>query len=1066
VISARCRLAAVLASVTCAVAFIFVPTQAAAAPAPAWRISQAAIPTNLSPGSKAPATTSAKFTAPLYHVVLTNLGGAATTGTVVVTDTLPTGVSPALSTPAEVFTPEAEGGEEVKLCAPPAGQVITCTVAAPVGAAGGKINITIPIDVSAALAESVVTNQVAVSGGGAPSTSKALASTVTTVSSAFDFLPGDQGLAGMATDEEGVAATQAGSHPFALTLSADFPAMVIPGAEAGKAVAPVGRPRNLVFSLPQGVVGNPLATERCTEAQLGSENPPKSEGCPLQSQVGIVQVFSSDFNGATSFNVPFYNMVPPPGVPAQFGFGILGTLIHVQAGLTGDFHITAATREILAKIGILGVQATLWGSPSDARHDFQRRGAGCRTQSTGQTNCPVPRTEASFLTMPSACSGPLSFSASASSWEDPPEVAPRTATAELSDLNGEPVSITGCGALQFHPSITVRPVSHAASSPTGLDVNLEVPQDERFSDLATANLKKVVVTLPQGMAVNPAAADGLGACSPAQIGLGTNLPQTCPGAAKIGSAEIATPLLEGPIQGSVFLAQQRANPFGSLLALYLAFEGQGIVVKIAGRVDPNPVTGQLTATFDENPELPFSDLQVHFNPGARAPLVTPSACGTYYTRAELTSWASPTPVVLDTPMTIDQGCAAGGFSPGLSAGTTDPTAGGYSPFILRVTRTDGEQNLARIDATLPEGLLAKLAGIPLCGDAEAATGNCPAGSQVGTTTAGVGAGTQPLYIPQPGKSPTAVYIAGPYKGAPYSLVVKVPAQAGPFDLGTIAVRVALNVDPYSAQVTASSDTLPQILEGIPVAYRDVRVDTNRPNFILNPTSCEPMKVTTTLSSIAGATSSPSARFQVAGCGHLKFKPKLALSVKGATKRNGHPALKAVVTFPKGSSANIARAQVGLPHSEFLEQNNIKTVCKQAQLREDTCPKGSIYGRAKAWTPLLDKPLTGPVYLGVGFGHTLPDLVADLNGQIRVLVHGKVDTDKQEGLRNTFEAVPDAPVSKFVLEMNGGKKKGLIVNSTNICKGTHKAEVRFTAYNGKVETFEAPIANSCKGKGKK
>jgi hypothetical protein len=656
----------------------------------------------------------------------------------------------------------------------------------------------------------------------------------------------------------------------------------------------------------------------------------------------------------------------------------------------------------------------------------------------------------------------MALSGSVSSWFGSTGVG----SINFADRQGRELQVGGCGKVPFSPSVSIRPSSNSAASPTGLEFTLTLAQNQTFEGTATAPLKEVAIRFPQGMTVNPPAADGLGACAPSQIGIGDTQPSTCPDSSKVGTVEITTPLLESPLEGSIYLAEQRNNPFGTLLALYLVVEGEGVVIKLPGRVDADPATGQLTATFDDNPQLPFETLNVKFSQGPRATLTTPSACGTYDITTELTSWASPTPTVIHSPFAIDQGCSTGGFSPKLEAGTTNPAAGAFSPFTLRVTRQDGEQNISRISATLPEGLLAKLAGVPLCPEAQAASGDCPASSQIGSTTTGVGAGTQPLYIPQAGKSPTAVYLAGPYKGAPYSLVVKVPAQAGPFDLGTIAVRVALNVDPFTAQVTASSDSLPQILEGIPVSYRDIRVDASRSDFIVNPTSCEPMKVTSTIAAINGASADPSSHFQVAGCASLAFKPELKLSLKGATKRTGHPALKAVVTYPsKGSFANIARAQVNLPHAEFLDQGNLNKTCTKPVLLEGKCPRSSVYGKVKAWTPLLDRPLEGYVYLVGGFGYKLPALVAELNGQIRILLIGKVDTGPNKGIRNTFEAVPDAPVSRFVLEMKGGKKYGLFENSEPLCGKRQLALVRFTGQNGAVAQTKPRIAVTC-GKHKK
>jgi hypothetical protein len=869
----------------------------------------------------------------------------------------------------------------------------------------------------------------------------------------FAFLDGPGGLGASAFDAQG-GSPAAGAHPFSLSIQSGFPSSV-----SENFLSPVERLKSLDFTLPSGVVVNPTATAvRCSRIQFEGETRSPPQVCPTESQVGIVTL---DINGIEELPTPLYNLEPESDVPAELGFAFLNTQVRVQGGLSGSFQLTAGTTELLTKYKIVGAWTELWGNPSDPSHDSQRRGQDCLTG----LGCPVVRTSKPFVTMPSACSSSLEVAAEATGWLG----SATSDRAAFTDATGAPESVTGCERLGFDPTVSIQPEARAAEMPTGLHVDIKVPQNESSGGLASATLKKAVIQLPPGMSVNPPAGNGLSACAPTQIGIGNNLPASCPSTSKVGAAEIITPLLDKPLSGSVYLAEQGNNPFGTLLALYLVVEGQGLVIKLPGRVDADSKTGQLTTTFDNNPQQPFEELKVQLFGGSGAPrasLVTPPNCGTYTINSELTSWASPVPVHLSNPVSIDQGCSNGGFNPGLSAGTTNPAGGRYSQFTLRITRNDGEQNLAAISATLPEGLLAKLAGVPLCGDSEATTGNCPPGSQVGTTTTGVGAGTQPLYIPQQGKTPTAVYLAGPYHGGPYSLVVKVPAQAGPFDLGTIAVRVALQIDPFTAKVTAVSDPLPQILQGIPVAYRDVRVNVDRADFILNPSSCDPMKIESTLTSAAGKVATPSRRFQVAGCEGLSFKPSLSLRLKGATKRAGHPSLKAVVTYPsKGGYANIARAQVGLPPSEFLDQGNHNQVCKQADLRAGTCPASTIYGHAKAWSPLLDRPLEGPVYLGVGFGYKLPALVADLNGQVRILLKGKVDTTKQKGLRNTFEAVPDAPVSRFVLELKGGKRYGLLENSENICRKSQKANALFSAQNGKSLQLHPKVANSCKGSGK-
>jgi hypothetical protein len=511
----------------------------------------------------------------------------------------------------------------------------------------------------------------------------------------------------------------------------------------------------------------------------------------------------------------------------------------------------------------------------------------------------------------------------------------------------------------------------------------------------------------------------------------------------------------------------------------------GIFIKLPGRVQPDPATGQLTTTFGEPgeqlPQLPFSQFRLHFQEGNRAPLVTPATCGEFATEAVLYPYAEGVPPAhRSAAFEIDSGA---GDSPCVSsesrlpagvafgAGTLEPKAGSYSPFVLHLTRQDGTQQLSSISTTLPKGLIGKLAGIPYCseaqigvaasrsgegqGAAELASPSCPAASEVGTVTAGAGAGSEPLYVSG------RVYLAGPYKGAPLSLEIVTPAIAGPFDLGVIAVRAAINVDPLTAQVTAVSDPIPRILHGLPLDVRSVEINMNRPNFTVNPTSCEPQAITGSAVSTLGAVTGLSQYFQASDCGSLKFNPGLKLRLKGSTKRSGHPALKAVVTYPSGAYANIARAQVGLPRAEFLDQGNLDKVCTQPELKAGQCPASSIYGRAKAWTPILESPLEGPVYLGVGFGYKLPALVADLNGQIHIMLVGKVDTTKHHGIRSTFESVPDAPVSRFVLEMKGGKKYGLLENSEGLCRKPQRASARLIAQNGQSAQLHPGIQVDCR-----
>jgi hypothetical protein len=838
---------------------------------------------------------------------------------------------------------------------------------------------------------------------------------------------------------------------------------------SGTSEGPDGSLRDTVVGLPLGLVGNPTAAATCDNADLlpaGSSN----AVCPIASQVGVAKIFTLPGESNADIVVPVYNMVRPIDAPAAFAFNYAGSPVRLIPEVRpDDYGLSVSSTAITQAIPPLAVDVTIWGVPADPSHDPERVNTIDPLNVFLGTPSPGPRE--AFLRNPTGCADePVSFTAAADSWQAPGAFV---SAAFSSDFEGNAFLFGGCERLAFTPAMTAKFDVRRAASPAGLNVAIHVPQNEAPDSLATPDLRKTVITLPEGVAVSPAAAAGLGACSLGQIGLGTADAPSCPASSEIGTISLKTPLLEEELSGEVFLARQKENPFGTLLAMYLAIRGPGFYLKIPGKIDADARTGQLTATFDNTPQLPFEDLNVQLFGGANAALVLPDECGTFQTEVQMTSWASSTPYSFTTPLTVDEGCNTGGFSPGLKAGTTNPAAGKFSPFTLQVTREDGEQNLSRIEATLPEGVLAKLAGVPLCPDAQAATGTCPVASQVGTTTIGVGAGSNPLYVPEAGKAPTAVYLAGPYKGAPYSLVVKVPAQAGPFDLGTVTVRNGLYVDPTTTQVTAKSDPLPQILEGIPLSYRDVRVEITRNEFTINPTNCEPMKVTSTLTSSGGKTANPSTPFEAANCEGLGFSPKLALSLKGATTRAKDPALKAVLTAPAGQ-ANIGKVQVVLPPSVFIDNRHISNPCTRVQFEAGAgngtqCPARSILGKATAYSPLLDQPLTGNVYFRSNGGERkLPDLVASLDGQIHVNLVGFIDSVHKKGTetsrtRNTFAAVPDAPVSKFVLELDGGKK-GLLQNSTNLCKSTNKATVKMDGQNGKVNDFETVVKPSC-GNGK-
>jgi hypothetical protein len=1094
----------ILASAFVVLAF---PGVAGADPAPAWQILQEARPTSFVPGSEA----EGKSASPGYELFVTNVGGEAATGTVV-TDTLPAGVSvaescspvpnssnyscPGLEFPAEsgksapFFTEQlsTRGTAIKKPCEVEAEtRTITCMVLHQVDA-GAVFRVQIPVIVSSSLsAPSTITNAVTVASAGA-STSNAIETTVELNSSPFGILSGP-GLLFSAFDERGDTPS-AGSHPFVTTINIGVPGVQ---RKPGASWVPVQAMRSVSLGLPQGFVINPQATTvRCSQLTLAHQaSTEPAVLCPQQSQVGVAYpVISGALQHAPT---PIYNVVPPPGVPAALAFTIEGAAVEVLGGVSSGFHLTGSSTEIISKFSVGEIALSLWGVPSDPRHNAWRVGGELTAPDecieTG--GCGIEPSPAPFITMPTSCTEPTAVTASVESWLGGFAEALRP----LSDRNGAAAALSGCGELAFEPTITSNATTTAAESPSGLTFSIHQPQEESLEGRSTAALKDATVALPEGMTLNAGAANGLGSCTEAQMGYApeegkvrfSTEPQSCPNSAKVGTLKVRTPLLGHELPGSIYLAKPYDNPFGSLVAIYLAIEDEesGIVAKLAGKVDPNPVTGQLTATFSENPELPVSDIDLSFFEGARGALTTPLTCGTKTTTSTLVPWSTPEGQSVHPTGSFETsaGCTASESAApktmSFTAGTVSPLSGSYSPFVLRLSRPDGSQHITGLETTLPEGLLGKLAGITYCpesgieqaisreqpehelGKLEQTSPSCPASSQVGNVSVTAGSGTNPLRVSG------HAYLAGPYKGAPLSLVVIVPAVAGPFDLGTVVDRVALDVGEYDARIRAVADPLPTIRDGIPLDVRSIELTFDRPSFTLNPTSCEVMAIEGVATTQAGQTAALNNRFQVGECGRLKFSPKLSLSLSGATGRTGHPALKATVTFPKkGVYANIARAQVALPHAEFLNQSAIAGACTKPLLAAHACPKKSIYGRAEAWSPLLEKPLEGPVYLVGGYGYKLPAMVAELNGQIRLLLVGKVDTGKSGGIRNTFETVPDAPVSKFVLKLHSGKK-GLLENSEDICEKPRKAGVAFTAQNGKVKKFAVKIGNSCgKGKNKK
>jgi uncharacterized delta-60 repeat protein len=875
-----------------------------------------------------------------------------------------------------------------------------------------------------------------------------------------------------ATNRAGSVDLQAGSHPYEFTVELAL-------NEDGEGSLE-GTLRSVAIDLPAGLIAYSGATPRCSRADFVTGEVPS---CPGATQVGV-----ADINRGLSpaFHAGVYNLTPNPGSPATLGLSIDNSTVLLDASPRGgsDYGITASDPIVPTRVTIRSITEHLWGVPADPGHDPERICFPDGPEGGMVEGCSSDADPAPFLSLPTACAGPLQTTLRVDSVESPG--AFQSKTVESLDSGGLPTGLDGCNALRFEPRISSQPSTNLTDSPTGLAFDVHQPQDDRPEGLATAQLKNIQIALPPGMTLNPAAAAGLGACSEAQIGYEpgegairfSSAPQSCPDAAKVGNARIATPLLDEPLQGAVYLAKQGDNPFRSLLALYVVAEDplRGVTIKLAGSVAPDPRSGQLTVTFEELPQLPFEDLALDFFAGPEAIFTTPLTCGPHRTTSVLTPWTTPAGADAQPSDSFGVASAPGGGacaaseaqapnSPAFDAGTLTPTAGAHSPFVLRLTRASGSQQMRALSVTLPPGLSAAIAGVPECSEAriavapargaagagvlEEAAPSCPKGSEVGSVNVAAGSGT-PLYVHG------HAYMAGPYKGAPLSLAIVIPAVAGPFDLGTVLVRVALRVDPKTAAITAEADPLPTMAHGIPLDIRSIAVDVDRLGFIRNPTSCDPMAVRGEAVSVAGQAAGLVNRFQVGGCQRLAFKPKLSLRLLGPTHRGAHPGLRTILTSRAGE-ANLRSARVAIPGTELLDSRHIRAVCRRAQLAARACPAASSVGRVKAWTPLLDRPLEGSVFLRSSAGR-LPGLAAVLHGQVDVELTGSISSERGR-LSVGFGSLPDVPIEKLALTISGGRK-GLLVNTGGVCAHGTRVAVRLRSQSGSSQELAPRVRKQC------
>jgi len=884
-----------------------------------------------------------------------------------------------------------------------------------------------------------------------------------------------EGFSVAAENQDASPTTQAGAHPYAFRFDL--------AADEGLG--------ELSLHLPPGFLINPTTVSECSEAAFHTprtsphEASASGESCPNSSQIGVVAVDA----GGSVRHFGLFNLVPAYGSPAALGLSPFGVPLVLTPRLReGDAGFDLELAGIPPGLDLRGLEVTVWGSPWQSSHDAQR--GNCLNEQSGGSygSCLVfeaaPAPEAlihSYLTLPTTpCGEALAFGLTAHS-----------SAGEAADAEATTPALVSCKKALTIGKVQLR--TENAASATGLAFNLAVNDGGGILNpggIARPAIKTAIVSLPSGLTINPSLAAGLGVCSEADFAreaIGSEPGAGCPNGSKIGDIRVEGELgLPEPMQGALYLAAPYANPLGTLIAVYMVARQprRGLIVKSLGKIEPAEGSGRLTATFDQLPRLLYTHFTLSLREGQRAALVSPPLCGSYATGLALASWAEPQSFVPDSSsFRISRGegggpCPTGGlapFHPGLLAGSLNPTPRAHTPFYLRMTRTDGEQEITSYSATLPPGLLAKLAGTSECPDgaiaaaagrsgaAEQAEPSCPASSQIGRTMAGYGLGGTLAW------APGGLFLAGPYHGAPLSVVAIDAALIGPFDLGTVVVRQAIRIDPRTAQASidgAGSDPIPHILAGIPLHLRDIRVYVDRPGFTLTPTSCDPLAVS---SSLGGAGLDPfspaddtlaasSQRYQLLGCGALGFRPRLTLRLTGDLRHGGFPSLRATYA-PRPGDANLQAISVALPPSLFLAEAHLKTDCTRPQFADDACPPGSVIGKARAVTPLMDGPLEGPVYLRAS-DNPVPDLVADLHGRgIEIEVPGRIDSSPKHGIRANFAGLPDAPVSRVTMTFPGGRH-GLLENAEAICRSKTRGNVRFVGQDNATRVLRPRLLAKC------
>jgi hypothetical protein len=1039
------------------------PPSLAAAPAPHWSIVAESQPTYFEAASSSDT----------YVLIVRNDGGAPTApGSIVtITDRLPQHVTATKATaageaangtgvPAYELTCTVETGAEAVTCTyeegPRRGRVLAGTTIVV------TIAVSVPSEVTSGLGS--LTNAAVVSGGGAPSVA-------TTEVTPIADTPAPFGLSLFhveALNESGDLAVAAGSHPFELTTSLAFnvSSRESPSVENQEGERPLAdaAAKDIELSLPPGLVGDPNAVPRCSQqAFLEGEN----LNCPVDTQVGTAKPLF--FGGFVSAVYPVFNLVPSTNAPAELGFSVANVgretmFFHLRVNGQGEYGLAASLNGIPETGPLQGAILTLWGVPSAASHDLEREGTlGDGGQQEGEfckpsvkvnagieedSTCPSDAPAKPFLTLPSRCGSNQPFTITTDSWEDP---------GQFQSFPSSQLETTGCERLAFTPSLTLTPQRTQANTPSGYTVELHVPQNEDPTGLAEADLRDATVTLPAGVVLSPSSTNGLQACSPNQFALDSTSTASCPPQSQIGTVTIATPILSGPLEGQIFLGEPECAPCtpadaqeGKLLRLQLQAQGSGVTIKLEGSASIDQTTGQLTVTFRESPQLPFEDLKLTLNGGSRAPLANASVCGVPLSASSsLNPYSSETPAQPSSEPFELSGCPSPSFQPSLVAGTTNNQAGGFSPLTLTLSRGEQDEDLRSLSVRLPPGLLGMLSKVQLCPEAQARAGTCAAQSEIGTATVGAGPGPEPAFVNG------AVYLTGPYEGAPFGLSIVVPATVGPLSLGTIVVGAKIDVNPSIAALTISSGSLPQSLDGVPLQIRTVNLDIDREGFTFNPTDCEPLAFEGTAESAQSLSAAIATRFQAANCAVLPFTPKLSGLTHANTSKT-HGAYLHVRIVSAGGQANIAKLKVDLPKQLTPRLSTLQDACLAAVIEADParCPAASVVGSVTVITPVLRQPLVGPVYV-VSHGRSAsPGVEFVLQGE-GVTVEEIGQTSLQHGiLAGTFRSLPDVPISTLGLVLTEGPHSLFAANlparaRRSMCGQSLAMPTEITGQNGAV-----------------